>query len=310
MATGGSKKVIYAALVGNTLIAATKFAASAFTGSSAMLSEAIHSLVDTGNQILLLYGIRRAQQPADARHPFGHGREEYFWAFVVAILIFGLGSGISFYEGLHGIADPHPIEKAHVNYIVLGLAMLFEGGAWWIAFREFRRGVGKGGWLAEIRHSKDPAKFTVLFEDSAAMMGLVAALVGVGLAQALDMPVLDGVAALSIGAILAVTAALLAYECKGLLIGEAASPEVVRDVKRIVRDQEGILSINEMLTMHLGPQDVLVNLSLDFTGGMSADDVEAMISALERSVKTAHPEVKRIFIEAQSAAGHRRAKQA
>lgn len=193
MATSSSKKVIYAALVGNMLIAITKFAASTYTGSSAMLTEAIHSLVDTGNQGLLLYGIKRSQRPADAQHPFGYGMEEYFWAFVVAILIFGLGAGISFYEGIQRILDPHVIADAHINYIVLTLAMLFEGAAWWVAFKEFSRTVGKRGWLAEIRHSKDPAKFTVLFEDSAAMLGLIVAMLGIAGAQILDMPVLDGV---------------------------------------------------------------------------------------------------------------------
>lgn len=290
------------------LIAITKFAASTYTGSSAMLTEAIHSLVDTGNQGLLLYGIKRSQRPADAQHPFGYGMEEYFWAFVVAILIFGLGAGISFYEGIQRILDPHVIADAHINYIVLTLAMLFEGAAWWVAFKEFSRTVGKRGWLAEIRHSKDPAKFTVLFEDSAAMLGLIVAMLGIAGAQILDMPVLDGVAAAVIGVILATTAVLLAYECKGLLIGEAARPTVVRNIRKLVGEQAGIKSINEVLTMHLGPEDVLVNLSLDFADGISADDVEAAISDLEQAVKSTHPEVKRIFIEAQSAAGHLRAK--
>jgi len=307
MASGGSKKVIYAAIAGNTLIAATKFGAGFYTGSSAMLSEAVHSLVDTGNQWLLLYGLKRARQPADAEHPFGYGMEEYFWAFVVAILIFGLGAGISFYEGLQRVLDPHPMGDPYVNYVVLGLAIVFEGASWLVAFGEFRRIKGKSGWVSEIRRSKDPTKFTVLFEDTAAMLGLVVALIGIALAERLAMPVLDGVAAIVIGIILATTAALLAYECKGLLIGEAASPTVVRGIRRIVGQQDGILAINEVLTMHLGPQDVLVNLSLDFADGISASDVELAISDLEQAVKTAYPEVRRIFIEAQSMAGHRRA---
>lgn len=307
MASSGSKKVIFAAIVGNSLIAVTKFGAGFYTGSSAMLSEAVHSLVDTGNQWLLLYGLKRSQQPADARHPFGYGMEEYFWAFVVAILIFGLGAGISFYEGLHRVADPQPMDDPYVNYIVLILAIVFEGGSWWVAFREFRRTKGRRGWFAEIRHSKDPTKFTVLFEDSAAMLGLLVALIGIALAQVLEMPVLDGVAAMVIGVVLALTAALLAFECKGLLIGEAASPAVVRGIRKIVSEQDGVLSINEILTMHMGPQDVLVNLSLDFADGITANDVEAAISKLERSVKSVYPEVGRIFIEAQSAAGHRNA---
>lgn len=307
MASSGSKKVIYAAIVGNSLIAVTKFGAGLYTGSSAMLSEAVHSLVDTGNQWLLLYGLKRARQPADSRHPFGYGMEEYFWAFVVAILIFGLGAGISFYEGLQRVLDPHPMGDAYVNYVVLGLAIVFEGASWLVAFREFRHSKGKSSWMTAIRRSKDPTKFTVLFEDTAAILGLVVALIGIALAETLAMPMLDGVAAIVIGVILATTAALLAYECKGLLIGEAAGPSVVRGIRRIVGQQDGILAINEVLTMHLGPQDVLVNLSLDFADGISANDVEQAISNLEQAVKTAYPEVRRIFIEAQSMAGHRRA---
>ncbi len=274
-----------------------------------MLSEAVHSLVDTGNQVLLLYGLKRSRQPADRQHPFGHGREEYFWAFVVAILIFGLGAGISFYEGLQRVLEPHALGDPTINYIVLTLAILFEGGSWWVAFREFQKIKKQRGWLAEIRHSKDPTKFTVLFEDTAAMLGLIVALLGIWAAHVLDMPVLDGVAAIAIGVILAITAALalLAYECKGLLIGEAASPAVVSGIRRIVAAQQGVIAVNEVLTMHLGPSDILANLSLDFADGLSAEQVEASISALESRIKAAHPEVRRIFIEAQSASAHQRA---
>jgi cation diffusion facilitator family transporter len=304
MAGSNSKKVIYAALIGNSLIAATKLAAGFFTGSSAMLSEAVHSLVDTGNQWLLLHGMKRSRQPADDLHPFGYGMELYFWAFVVAILIFGVGAGVSIYEGVQRVAAPHPITNPYVNYVVLGLAMVFEGVAWSIAFREFNRSRGRRPWMAEIRLSKDPTIFTVLFEDSAAMLGLIVAMVGIAAAQMFDMPVLDGVAAILIGGILAVTAGLLAYECKGLLIGEGAGGAVVRGIRRIIGEQEGIKSINEVLTMHLGPADVLANLSLDFKDDLSANDVERTVSALERAIKKTYPEVTRIFIEAQSAGGH------
>jgi cation diffusion facilitator family transporter len=299
MASGGSKRAIYAALVGNSLIAITKFGASAYTGSSAMLSEAVHSLVDTGNQWLLLYGLKRSKRPADRHHPFGYGMEEYFWAFVVAILIFGLGAGISFYEGLKRVMDPHEVSSPHVNYIVLSVAMLFEGGAWYVAFQEFRKGKNKGkrGWMAEIRHSKDPA----------AMLGLVVAMIGIALAQYLHMPVLDGTASIVIGVILATTAALLAYECKGLLIGEAASPAVIVSIRKTAMAPEGVDAVNEVLTMHLGPEDILVNLSLDFADGLSAEQVEATITGLEQAIKAEHSQVKRIFIEAQSADAHHQA---
>ena len=307
MASGGSKRAIYAALVGNSLIAVTKFGASAYTGSSAMLSEAVHSLVDTGNQWLLLYGLKRSKRPADRHHPFGYGMEEYFWAFIVAILIFGLGAGISFYEGLKRVMEPHEVASPYVNYIVLSLAILFEGASWFIALQEFRKGKGKRGWMAEIRHSKDPTKFTVLFEDSAAMLGLVVAMIGIALAQYLHMPVLDGAASIVIGVILATTAALLAYECKGLLIGEAASPAVIVSIRKTASAQEGVDAVNEVLTMHLGPEDILANLSLDFADGLSSEQVEASITGLEQAIKAKHPQVKRIFIEAQSAEAHHRA---
>jgi len=304
MASSGSKKVVYAALIGNALIAVTKFGAAAITGSSAMLSEGIHSVVDTGNQVLMLHGMRRAALPPDAMHPFGYGRELYFWAFVVAIVIFAVGAGVSLYEGVLKIIEPHPITDAYVNYIVLGLAMAFEAVAWWIAYREFKRRKGGRTVMAAVRESKDPALFTVLFEDSAALLGLVAAFVGIGLGEALDLPVLDGVASVVIGLILAATAVFLSIETKGLLIGESASGIVRSGITTILEGQRGILSINEVLTMHLGPDDILLNLSLDFSDDLSASEVEAVTSELERRIKSAHPEITRIFIEAQSGAGH------
>src|SRR5690606_11917775 len=219
MAAASSRKVIYAALLGNSLIAATKFAASFYTGSSAMLSEAIHSVVDTGNQGLLLHGLRRSSRPADEAHPFGYGRELYFWAFVVAIIIFGVGAGVSIYEGVEKLRHPHPITSPAVNFVVLGIAMVFEAGALYVAITEFSRVRGDVPFWRAVRTSKDPALFTVLFEDTAAMLGLVIAMIGLALAEYLEMPWLDGAASVGIGLILAATAALLAYETKGLLIG-------------------------------------------------------------------------------------------
>lgn len=304
MAAHGSKKVIYAALAGNGLIAITKFAAASFTGSSAMFSEAIHSLVDTGNQGLLLFGIKRAARPADKAHPFGYSGELYFWAFMVAILIFGLGAGISIYEGVQKILHPHPLNDPLINYIVLGLAMVFEGFALAIAVREFRKTKGRRGWLEAVRVSKDPTVFTVLFEDTAAMAGLVVAFIGIFLAQQLGLPVLDGVASVIIGVILAVTAILLAVECKGLLIGESAASSVVDDIRRRVGDAEGVSRINEVLTMHLGPTDVLVNISIDFRDDLPSQEIETMVSRLESDIRQAWPIVTRVFIEAQHAAAH------
>ena len=305
-----SLKVIFAALIGNSLIAVTKFAAAAYTGSSAMLSEAIHSTVDTGNQGLLLLGMRRAKRPADARHPFGYGREIYFWAFVVAILIFAVGAGVSIYQGIEKVRHPVPVTNAYINYIVLSLAIVFEGGSCWIAVKEFDKVKGRRGYLEAVRVSKDPTMFTVLLEDVAALLGLFVALSGIALAEILHLPVLDGVASIVIGGILALAALVLAWETKALLIGEAADPAVVAGIRRIADEDDRILRINEALTTHLAPNDVLANLSVDFRDDLSSAEVEAAISQLERQIKERFPEVKRLFIEAQSWWGHARAKAA
>lgn len=302
MASSESKKVIFAALAGNLLIAITKFIAAAYTGSSAMMSEGIHSAVDTGNQGLLLYGIKRATKPADDRHPFGYGMELYFWSFVVAILIFALGAGISIYEGIHKVQHPELVTDAWVNYVVLGLALVFEGIATSVAFKEFRRTKGKYGYLEAIRRSKNPAIFTVLFEDSAAMLGLLIAFIGLVLAQWLDMPVLDGVASIGIGIVLAVTAFFLSYETKGLLIGESATRETLNIIHRILSEQPGIGTVHKVLTMHLGPDDLLLNLSVDFDDNLSAAEVEQAVGALDTAIKAEVPAIRRIFIEARSIA--------
>ena len=307
MDSHGSRKVIFAALAGNLLIAVTKFAAAAWTGSSAMLSEAVHSVVDTGNQGLMLYGIKRAARPADKRHPFGYGPEIYFWTFVVAILIFAGGAGVSIYEGIDKVRHPHAHTDAWINYVVLGFAMLFEGTAWVVTFREFNRTRRRGGsFMHAVRTSKDPTVFTVLFEDSAAMLGLLVAFLGVLLSDSLGMPVLDGVASIAIGAILGGTAVLLAVETKSLLIGEAALPETVESIRRSARSQRGVARVNEVLTMHLGPGDILVNLSLDFEPHLSAGDIEQAVTDIERDIRGRHEEVRRIFVEAQDWSDHRR----
>ena len=300
MSAKSSKKAIYAALAGNGMIALTKFFASAYTGSSAMFSEAIHSVVDTGNQILLLYGIKRSERPADKTHPFGYGMEVYFWSFVVAILLFGLGSGVSIYEGFSKIQNPHPVTNPFVNYIVIGFAIIFETIAFYVAYRELRKTKGSQSLIKAIRTSKDPTIFTVLFEDFAALLGLMVAGLAIYLGEVLNLPILDGIASVIIGLILALTASLLAFECKGLLCGEAANDQIVAGIKDIVKGETDVLYINEILTMHLGPQDILLNISLDFKDAMSSGNVETTISELETSIKSKFPEIKRVFIEAQS----------
>jgi cation diffusion facilitator family transporter len=305
MARSSSKTIIYAALVGNLAVAATKFGAAAYTGSAALLSEAIHSSVDTGSQLLLLLGIRRAARPANTRHPFGHGLELYFWAFVVAVLIFGVGAGASLVEGVHRIRNPHPVESAWVNYVVLGLALVFEGSVWIVALRTFRQSKDRRGWLEAVRQSKDPTVFTVLFEDTAAMLGLLVALAGVTLSQTLDRPILDGVASVIIGLILAGTAAFLAWECQSLLTGEGVVPDVQDSIRAIAAADPAVSRPNEVLTMHFGPQDVLAALSLDFDNRCSAVEVEQAVTRIEQRIKTTHPEVTRVFVEAQTRDAHR-----
>ena len=304
MSAHQSKKVIYAALIGNSLIAVCKFIAGGITGSSAMLSEAIHSVVDSGNQLLLLFGIRQSNKPPDDKHPFGYGMELYFWTFVVAILIFAIGAGLSLYKGFIHIQHPEPINSPYINYIVLLLSMVFEGVALRIAYREFNKSRGDMPMLKAIRHSKDPTIFTVLFEDGAAMVGLAIAFLGVAGSHLFGWHILDGVASMGIGVVLALVAVLLAIESKGLLIGEGADPETTRVIRAYLQADNRITKTNELLTMHFGPNEILLNASLDFKDGLSAEVVEAAISEFESEIKTQFPSIRRVFIEAQSWSGH------
>jgi cation diffusion facilitator family transporter len=295
-----SKKAIYAALAGNALIALTKFVAAAVTGSSAMLSEGIHSCVDTGNQFLLLYGWKRAEKPPDADFPFGYGKEVYFWSFVVAILIFSVGAGVSLYEGVERLRAQGELTSPYINYIVLAIALLFEGGSWFIAWREFTKGQGNRSLWQAIRRGKDPSLFVVLFEDSAAMLGLAVAFLGVLLATLTGNMLYDAVASLLIGVILATTAMLLAYETKGLLIGESANREVIQGIRQLAELRPEILKTNEVLTMHVGPHFILVNLSVEFEDAATAVEIETAVAQLDREIKQTWPDVKRVFVEAES----------
>lgn len=306
MASHTSKSVIFAALAGNTAIALVKFAAAAFTGSAAMLSEAIHSVVDTGNQLLLLFGLRRAARPADARHPFGYGLQLYFYTFVVAVLIFGVGAVVSFLQGLAKVRHPEPVAHAWLNYLVLGFGVLFEGAVWVMALRAFNTERAGRPWLLAVRSSKDPTVFTVLFEDTAALIGLAVALLGVALSQILDLPVLDGVASLVIAGILALTALFLASESQSLLTGEAADHDTRVGINRIARAEPGVVGLNQARTMHFGPNEVFVALSLDFDDTLPAGEVERIVTRIEARLKAAYPEIGQVFIEAQSFDADRR----
>jgi cation diffusion facilitator family transporter len=297
---GGSKMVIYAALAGNLAIALTKFAAAFFTGSSAMLSEGVHSLVDTGNGGLLLYGMHRAARPADRTHPLGYGRELYFWSFIVALLVFALGAGVSFYEGIVHIMAPEPVANVKVNYVVLGLSFLFEGSSWLVALKEFRREKGKQGWLQAVQSSKDPSVYTVLFEDSAALLGLIVAFAGILAAELLEMPELDGAASIGIAVILGATAIFLARESKGLLIGEPASLEVQRKVLAIAQQDPAVQRANGVLTVHMGPQEIVAGLSIEFEDHLTAPEIEACVQRIETRLKEEMPEITRLFVKPQT----------
>jgi len=296
----GSKKVIYAALIGNSLVAVTKFIAATITGSSAMFSEGIHSVVDTGNQVLLLFGLKQAQKPPDEKFPFGHGKEIYFWSFVVSILIFALGAGISIYEGIHHVLHPRPIQNPLINYVVLALAIVFESGALYFAVKEFRKAKGDLGYFEAVRRGKDPTLFVVLFEDTAAMLGLLIALFGIALGQATGILIFDGIASILIGVLLALTAIWLAYETKGLLIGESARKDIREKIYRITQRIDAVEHVNEVLTMHMGPEFILVNLSVDLKDNLETGQMEKAIAEIDRTIKSEIPEAKRVFVEAEA----------
>lgn len=292
-----SRTAIYGAIAANVAIAVTKFVVAGVTGSSAMLSEGIHSLVDTGNGALLLVGLRRSQRPASAQHPFGHGKELYFWGLIVAVLIFGVGGGVSLYEGVLHVLHPNPLEDAHWNYIVLAFAAVFEGASLAIAFRQFSRERGDTPFWEALHTSKDPTTYTVLAEDSAALAGLAIAALGVFASHRLDMPRLDGVASILIGLLLAGVAVLLMRESRGLLVGEGVSPETARAIEEIARGHEGVREVGRVLSMYVGPEDVLVTFDVAFAPDVPATDVAAIIRRIEQAVRERFPRVRRIFLE-------------
>ncbi|NIJ21756.1 cation diffusion facilitator family transporter [Sphingomonas naasensis] len=293
--------VLYAALAANLGIAVAKFVAAAITGSSSMLTEGVHSLVDSGNQVLLLYGQHRAKRPPDAEHPFGYGRELYFWAFVVAILIFGLGAGVSVYEGWRHIQNPEHLRDPLVNYIVLVVALGLEGTSWGIALKEFAASKGEMGWWQAVRRSKDPAGFIVLFEDSAALAGLLVAGIGIWASHAWNDPRIDGAASIVIGLILAAVATLLAREAKGLLIGERANPEVVQCVRTILARQPGIVRVNHVRTIHTAPDRIFVAVSADFDDALTMGAGETLIEGIEQELKATLPMLSSIYIRPEKA---------
>jgi len=298
-----SRRVIYAAILGDFLIGLTKVTAAAWTGSSSLLSEGVHSIVDTGNGFLLLYGLHRSAARPDLEHPLGYGREIYFWSFVVAVLLFAFGAGVSLYQGVVHVLDPEPIQHVTASYAVLGISALFDGTTWWLALRNFRGERRYSQVLNAIRKSKDPPSFMVLFEDSAALAGILVAFGGIYLSVRLNLPILDGVGSILIGLILGVTAWLLAKETKSLLIGERADPGIVDSIMRVAEQIDGVDHANGILTVHLAPKEILVALSLEFADDLRTPEIEAKVVELERCVRLSHPQVVAVFVKPQSPEG-------
>ena len=293
-----SKIAIYGAIAANVAIAFTKFVVAGITGSSAMLSEGIHSAVDTFNGVLLLVGLKLSQRPATPEHPFGHGKELYFWSLIVAVLIFGLGGGVSFYEGVLHIRHPEQMHDPLWNYVVLGVAGAFEAASFAIALRQFLKQAGETPFWEALHRSKDPTTYTVLAEDSAALVGLAVAAAGIALSHRFDMPEFDGAASLVIGLLLAGVAVALIRESCGLLIGEGIRPETARAIREMALGQPRVRDVGRILSMYIGPDDVLVTMDLDFDDGTAAVDAAAAIAAVERQVRERYPMIKRLFIEA------------
>lgn len=295
-----STRTIVVALIANLGIAVSKFVAAAITGSSAMLTEGVHSVVDCTNQLLLLWGRKQARKPADEYHPFGYGRELYFWSFVVAVLVFALGAGVSIYEGILHIYKPEHAGSPIVAYVVLAVAFLLDGWSTLEAYREFDAARGKLSWFQAIRRSKDPAAFIVLLENGAALAGIIVAAIGLALAQATHDPFYDGAASVVIGIILGITAFILAYESKALLIGEAADPEMVDAIRAMVEEKDGVVAVGEILTVHSSPDQITAMLSVDFDDRMSARQVEALVWHVETEAGTRFPTVHRFYIRPRS----------
>lgn len=304
MSSGGhNNRTLWIALAANVGIALSKFAAAAFTGSSAMLTEGVHSLVDSANQLLLLWGRKASRRAPDKTHPFGYGRELYFWSFVVAVMVFALGAGVSIYEGILHISHPEPAVSPGVAYVVLLFAFMLEGGSTFSAFKEFREAKGRLGWFEAVRRSKDPPTFIVLLENGAAMFGIVIAAIGLAVSQWTGDPRFDGTASVIIGAILGFTAWVLAVESKQLLIGESADGETIDGLRAIVERHKGITGVGDVLTVHSSPDQITAMVSADFDDGITARDVEDIVAAIEAEACQKWPLVKRLYVRPQRGAG-------
>lgn len=303
---GNSKIAIYTALGANICIATVKFIAASVTGSSAMISEGIHSTVDSGNALLLLLGVKRSKKPADAGHPFGHGKEIYFWTLIVAILVFSLGGGMSVYEGISHIQNPVELRDPFWNYIVLFASMIFEGASLLYTVKQFNKSRGKLSFWKELSMSKDPGLFAVIYEESAAIAGLLIALAGVFLGHYFNNPLFDAVASMLIGLVLILVAITMVRESKGLLVGESASSSIVKGIYEIVNSEDKVKTLYYPLTMHLAPNEILLALDVEFSKEMSVDELFNTVTHLEEQIKSKYPTVKKIYIEAKNFEGRDR----
>jgi cation diffusion facilitator family transporter len=291
----GNTRVLIVALAANLGIAIAKFVAAAITGSSAMLTEGVHSLVDSTNQLLLLYGQKRSVKAPDARYPGGYGRELYFWSFVVALLVFALGAGVSVYEGILHIMNPEPAVDPLIAYGVLLVAFVLEGGSTIAAFREFDGARNGKSWWKALTGTKDATTVIVLLENGAAMAGLVVAAIGLALSQVTSNPHFDGAASIVIGLLLGFVAIFLAREAKGLLIGEAADPALVMGLREAA-SRSGVMRVGEIITVHNAPDQIVAAMSVDFDNRITAGDVERIIAEIEGDVRKRFPTVTRLYI--------------
>jgi cation diffusion facilitator family transporter len=300
---GESKIAVIAAVIGNLVIAVIKFVAAVLTGSSAMISEGIHSLVDTGNGGLLLLGMKQARRAPDELHPFGYGKALYFWTLVVSVSIFGIGGGLSLYEGISHIRHVAPeavTSNPSASYIVLAISALIEGSSFSIAVRQFWKSKGKQSPWQYIKNAKDPSTYTVVLEDSAAILGLVFAFLGVFLGHMFENPYLDGAASVVIGLLLMSVAFILAFETRSLLLGEGVDAKTLADIRKRVEADPSVERAAGILTMYMGPHDLLVNLGVCFKKGTTAEQMHEAIHRIEGSIRSVHPECMRIYIEAES----------
>jgi len=296
---------VYAAIAGNLAVAAVKFTAAAMFGSSAILAEAFHSVVDTGNDALLLLGERRSRRPPDENHPLGHGQELYFWSFIVAIVIFAIGAGFSIFEGISRLLHPGSSDESSWNYVVLLFAALFEGGSLIVGYRQFRKNArGRSSWRI-LRESKDPSVFSVVLEDTAALIGIVIAFAGIWLSRRFGNPAFDAAASIAIGCLLSLVSLVLIREIRGLLLGEAMGREAIEDIRRIARSCKGVVEVSRPLTLYFGPNVILLAMDVEFSSELIAGDVIRTVDQIENSIRRGYPKIQRIYIEAEALSGKR-----